>query len=125
MEEENSLMESAEDAEEEMLEGEQRDEIWERQDMGGADICENGENEKETFMDEASELAENAIGLKDATMEAAAHHVLHERLFSTDCFHSQSIHFYHFLFSSHIPASPYGKRRNPGSMLSIPEDGKT
>ena len=72
MEEENSLMESAEDAEEEMLEGEQRDEIWERQDMGGADICENGENEKETFMDEASELAENAIGLKDATMEAAA-----------------------------------------------------
>ncbi len=72
MEEENSLMESAEDAEEEMLEGEQRDEIWEWQDMGGADICENGENEKETFMDEASELAENAIGLKDATMEAAA-----------------------------------------------------
>nr|WP_300789107.1 S1 RNA-binding domain-containing protein [uncultured Acetatifactor sp.] len=72
LEEENSLMESAEDAEEEMLEGEQRDEIRERQDMGGADICENGENEKETFMDEASELAENAIGLKDATMEAAA-----------------------------------------------------
>ena len=78
MEEENSLMESVEDAEDEMLEGEQRDEIWERQDMDRADICENGEDGKEAFMDEDSGLAENAIGLEDATMEAAAEEAVAE-----------------------------------------------
>ena len=72
MEEENALMESAEDAEEEMPEREQLDEPGEQQDMDGKDIYENGEEEETAVMEEAGSLAENAIEPEDVPAETAA-----------------------------------------------------
>ena len=71
MEEENALMESPEDAEEEMPEREQLDEPGEQQDMGGKDIYENGEEEETAVMEEAGSLAENAIEPEDVPAETA------------------------------------------------------
>ncbi len=71
MEEENALMESAEDAEEEMPEREQLDEPGEQQDMDGKDIYENGEEEETAVMEEAGSLAENAIEPEDVPAETA------------------------------------------------------
>ncbi len=72
MEEENALMESAEDAEEEMYEGEQVDEFQEKPDSDGEVICENGEAGEAAMMEEGSGLSENTIGLEDAPAEVAA-----------------------------------------------------
>ncbi len=72
MEEENALMESPEDAEEEMPGREQLDESGEQQDMDGKDIYENGEEEETAVMEEAGSLAENAIGSEDVPAETAA-----------------------------------------------------
>ena len=72
MEEENALMESAEDAEEEMPEREQLDEPGEQQDMDGKDIYENGEEEETAVMEEAGSLAENVIEPEDVPAETAA-----------------------------------------------------
>ena len=72
MEEENALMESPEDAEEEMPEREQMDESGEQQDTDGRDIYENGEGEETAVMEEAGSLAENAIEPEDVPAETAA-----------------------------------------------------
>lgn len=69
MEEENALMESAEDAEEEMPEKEQMDESGEQQDMDGKDIYENGEEEETAVMEEAGSLAENLTEPEDVPAE--------------------------------------------------------
>ncbi len=72
MEEENALMESAEDAEEEMPEKEQMDESGEQQGMDGKDIYENGEEEETAVTEEAGSLAENAVEPEDVPAETAA-----------------------------------------------------
>ena len=71
MEEENALMESAEDAEEEMYEGEQVDEFQEKPDADGEDICENGEAGGVAMMEESGGLSENAAEPEDVPAEAA------------------------------------------------------
>ena len=72
MEEENALMESPEDAEEEMPGREQLDESGEHQDADGEDICENGETGETAVTEDASGLAENATEPEDAPEETAA-----------------------------------------------------
>lgn len=72
MEEENALMESPEDAEEEMPGREQLDESGEHQDADGEDICENGETGETAVTEDASGLAENATEPEDVPEETAA-----------------------------------------------------
>lgn len=72
MEEENALMESPEDAEEEMPGREQLDESGEHQDADGEDICENGETGETAVTEDASGLAENATEPEDVPAETAA-----------------------------------------------------
>ena len=72
MEEENALMESPEDAEEEMPGREQLDESGEQQDTDGRDIYANGEEEETDVMEEAGSLAENATEPEDVPAETAA-----------------------------------------------------
>ncbi len=71
MEEENVLVESAEDGEE-MPEWEQLDEPGEHQDADGEDICENGETGETAVTEDANGLAENATEPKDVPAETAA-----------------------------------------------------
>ncbi len=71
MEEEDALVESAEDGEE-MPEGGQMEESREHQDADGEDICENGEEGEVAVTDEASGLAENATEPGDVPAEIAA-----------------------------------------------------
>ena len=72
MEEEDALMESAEDAEEEMPEENQMEESREQQDTGGEDICENGEEQETAVMEESGGMAENATEPEDIPEEAAS-----------------------------------------------------
>ena len=71
MEEEDALMESAEDAEEEMPEGDQMEESREQQDMGGEDICEDGEEQEVAVVEESGGMAGNVTEQEDVPAEIA------------------------------------------------------
>ena len=71
MEEEDALVESAEDGEE-MPEGGQMEESREHQDADGEDICENGETGETAVTEDASGLAENDTEPGDVPAEIAA-----------------------------------------------------
>ncbi len=72
MEEEDALVESAEDAEEAMPESDRMDEFREQQDMDGENVCENGEDGGAVVMEEASDLTESATEPEAVPTETVA-----------------------------------------------------
>ncbi len=71
MEEEDALMESVEDTEEEMPEGDQMEESREQQDTGREDICEDGEEQEVAVLEESGDMAGNVTEQEDVPTEIA------------------------------------------------------